>query len=228
MSIFLLFGGMDLISHNLQHVLEDLGNHQAHRPHVHERASIGSVDIAAILGVMATLISAYGLKNHKRMGKALRLKSMSWLPSVLANPSHFLTLSCSGMLVILPLLSITLYIWLDRLLSITIAFSMVFLGYRLVKNLGFMLLMSYSGEGVAEVMKDIAADPAVTSIDESRFWQVHYGLCMANLKLRVRGSEDSFADVRERITRLVKTKLGGSYGSPRKWEVSTQLTLDNS
>lgn len=47
MSVFLLFMGFDLISHNLQHVLEGLG-HEAHHEHSHQRVSPGSVDLAAL------------------------------------------------------------------------------------------------------------------------------------------------------------------------------------
>ncbi len=90
-----------------------------------------------------------------------------------------------------------------------------------------MLLMSYSGAGVADVMRDIESDPSVTAIEEARFWQVHYGLCMANLQLRVRGTEDGFQKLRERVTSLIKNRLGGGYGSGgQRWEVSTQLNVD--
>ncbi|KAI9760096.1 MAG: Endoplasmic reticulum zinc transporter [Geoglossum simile] len=224
MSVFLLFMGMDLISHNLQHVLEHVG----HEPQVerrHQRVSPGSVDVASLLAIISTLVSAIGLKNHARIGKAMRFAYISSLPSVLSNPSHFLTLSCSALLLLLPLLSVEMYVWLDRLLSITIAVSMCVLGFRLVKTLGFMLLMSYSGSGVSEVMREIESDPAVSTVEEARFWQVHYGLCMANLKLTVHGSEDTVTRLRERVTSLIRNRLGGGYGSGgQRWEVSMQMT----
>jgi Co/Zn/Cd efflux system component len=232
MSVFLLFMGFDLISHNLKHVLESLGSHEAHHPHTHERVSPGSVDSAALSAIVATLVSAIGLKNHARISKAMRFDYISSLPSVLSNPSHFLTLSCSGIMLILPLLSITLYIWLDRLLCTVIAISMFILGVRLATVQGLMLLMSYSGAGVSDVMREIEAEPSVTAVEEARFWQVHYGLCMANLKLRVRGSgvgdEGGSTRLRDKIGGLVKNRLGGGYGKGAgvKWEVTTQLTYD--
>lgn len=232
MSVFLLFMGLDLISHNLQHVLEGIG-HEPHHQHQHRRVSPGSVDMASLLAILSTLVSAIGLKNHARIGKAMRLAYIESLPSVLSNPSHFLTLSCSALLLILPLLSIEVYVWLDRVLSATVALSMCFLGVWLVKTLGFMLLMSYNGDAsVAGVMKEIEADPAISAIDEARFWQVHYGLCMANLRLRVRGmagGEEALANLREKIGSLIRNRLGGGYGMGRqRWEVSTQMTVDNS
>ncbi|KAA8568943.1 hypothetical protein MFRU_017g01160 [Monilinia fructicola] len=228
MSVFLLFMGFDLISHNLKHVLEGLGDHAPHHPHTHQRVSPGSVDSAALLSIVATLVSAIGLKNHARIGKAMRFAYISFLPSVLSNPSHFLTLSCSTIMLLLPLLTISLYIWLDRLLCTVIAVSMFLLGIRLATAQGLMLLMSYSGAGVSEVMKEIESEPSVSTVEEARFWQVHYGLCMANLKLRVRGDEGNVLKLRERIKTLVRNKLGGGYGKGggMKWEVTTQLVVD--
>ncbi|KAF7718904.1 Cation efflux family protein [Penicillium ucsense] len=228
MCVLLLFMGMDLISHNLQHFLEKSG-HESHHDHDHERASIGSVDITAMLAISSTLVSAIGLKNHARIGKAMRFGYIKSLPSVLSNPSHFLTLSCSTLLLLLPLVSVRIYDWLDKLLSGTIAISMCMLGVRLVKTLGSMLLMSYSGPGVPEVIKDIEADPAVYGVDDARFWQVHYGLCMANLKIRVGGSEEATSRLREKISSLIRNRLGGGYGTGgQKWEVTLQFTIEKS
>ena len=228
MSVFLLFMGFDLISHNLKHVLESLGTHQPHHPHSHQRVSPGSVDSAALLSIIATLTSAYGLKNHARIGKIMRFAYISSLPSVLSNPSHFLTLSCSTVMLLLPLLTITLYLWLDRLLCTIIAISMFALGVRLAIAQGLMLLMSYSGKGVSEVMYEVAKEPMILHVEEARFWQVHYGLCMANLKLRVRGDDISLQKLRERLNFLVKNRLGGGYGNGAgvKWEVTTEFTID--
>ncbi|KAH8704069.1 cation efflux family protein family [Talaromyces proteolyticus] len=226
-SVLLLFMGLDLISHNLQHWLEGSSGHQPHHSHEHDRATAGSVDLASILAIGSTLVSAIGLKNHARIGKSMRFAYIESLPSVLSNPSHFLTLSCSGILLLLPLLSVSLYKKIDMLLSLTMAISMCVLGSRIVKTLGSMLLMSFSGRGVSQVVRDILADPAVTAVDEARFWQVHYGLCMANLKVKVIGSEESLMKLRERITSLIKNRLGGGYGSGgQKWEVTLQIAVD--
>ncbi|KZF26749.1 cation efflux family protein family [Xylona heveae TC161] len=227
MSVFLVFMGLDLISHNLQHMLEGLG-HEPHHEHKHARISPGSVDLASLLAILSTLVSAIGLKNHARIGKAMRFAYIESLPSVLSNPAHFLTLSCSSLLLLLPLLSIQMYVWLDRALSGTIAISMCTLGARLSKTLGFMLLMSYSGGGVSEAMREIEDDPSVTYVEEAKFWQVHYGLCMANLKLRVRGGEDAMLRLRDRVTSIVRNRLGGGYGGGggQRWEVSTQMSME--
>ncbi|KAH8672792.1 cation efflux family-domain-containing protein [Tricladium varicosporioides] len=228
MSVFLLFMSFDLISHNLKHILESVGTHTPHHPHAHSRGTPGSVDSAALLSIIATLISAIGLKNHARIGRAMRFTYISSLPSVLSNPSHFLTLSCSTIMLILPLLSLPLYLWLDRLLCTFMALSMLILGTRLAIAQGSMLLMSYSEKGVSDVMREIGREPMILQVEEARFWQVHFGLCMANIKLVVRGDDGQVQKLRERITVLVRNRLGGGYGrgGGLKWEVSVQCTLD--
>ena len=98
-----------------------------------------------------------------------------------------------------------------------------------------MLLMSYSGTGVNEVVGEIGQDAMVVGVEKAEFWQVHYGLCMANLRLRVRGTDVSGtpedvqqARLRERVERIVRNKLGGGYGKGKgvRWEVTTMLVLD--
>lgn len=79
----------------------------------------------------------------------MQLTAIANLPSVLSNPSHFLTLSCSALLLLLPLLSIQMYVWLDRTLSFSVAIAMVALGWIQGWTLGKMLMMSYSGFSLA-------------------------------------------------------------------------------
>ncbi|KAL4728409.1 cation diffusion zinc membrane transporter Zrg17 [Fusarium chlamydosporum] len=185
MSVFLLFGGFDLVSHTLKHFLESLGNHEAHHEHGHDGPD-GSIDLVSAAAMVSTLVSAYGLRNHARIAKLMRVSYLAALPSVLSNPFHFLTLSFSAVIALLPLLSISLYTWLDRLICVVIAFAMFALGMRLAVAQGLMLLMSYGGNGgnsgVSAVLREIETEPSVVAIDDAQFWQVHYGLCMANLK----------------------------------------------
>ncbi|KAL1609993.1 cation diffusion zinc membrane transporter Zrg17 [Paraconiothyrium brasiliense] len=227
MSVGLLFMGLDLISHGLTHAFEDKGGHTPHHAHGHERVSPGSIDLAALSGIICTVVSATLLKNHARIGKVMRLGAIANLPSVLSNPSHFLTLSCSSLLLILPLLSIQMYVWLDRTLSFSVAIAMVALGWVQGWSLGKMLMMSYSGPGVSAVMYDIETDPAVSAVEEAKFWQVHYGLCQANLRLRVRNLEE-IGRLRDRVASMVRNRLAGGYGGGggQKWEVSTQITIE--
>ena len=105
---------------------------------------------------------------------------------------------------------------------------MCMLGFRLVRTLGFMLLMSNDNSAaVLDILREVESDPAVMGINDARFWQVHYGLCMAGLKLRVRGSEEGLLKLRERVVQLVRGRLGGGYGGGGgRWEVSCQFDVD--
>ena len=224
MSVFISFMGLDVVSHGVEHSLENIGSHTPHNEHEHQRVSTGSVDVASALAIVATLVSALLLKNHRRIGKAIRFSTIASWGRIFGNPSHFLTLSCSALLLTLPLLSIKTYALFDLLFSILIAMLMIAFGVRLGTSLAFMLLMSYkpaaSNPSIRQVMDEIETDPGVSTVEEARFWQVHYGLCMANLKVRFRGAESEMARIRSRISSLIRQKLDGS------WEVSMQMSVE--
>lgn len=226
--------GLDILSHGIQHLLENAGNHVAHSVHHHTRVSPGEVDIAALLAVISTLVSAVLLKNHSRIGKAMNFELIAGWGRILGNPSHFLTLSCSALLLLLPLLSVQTYKWFDSAMSFVIAVMMIAFGVRLGSSLAAPLLMSYSGPGgsakVRDVIAEIGKDPTITAVEDARFWQVHYGLCIANLSLKYRGGEYGveMTRIRDKIASLVRNRLGGGYGGgAMKWEVSVQLTAEH-
>jgi divalent metal cation (Fe/Co/Zn/Cd) transporter len=247
MSVLLVFGGFDLVSHSLKHLLESVGSHAPHHPHSHgaRRVSPGTVDAASLLAAASTLVSAYGLRNHARIARVMRVRYPSalesLLPAILANPFHTLTLSFSALLLLLPLLSIEYYQWLDTVLCAAIAISMFVLGFRLAAAQGLMLLMSYNGRatsggdrdsdnGVSSVVREIEAEPSVARVDEAQFWQIHYGLAMANLKVCVvKGCDDgALSQLRGRVTRMIQNRLGEGYGrgGSLRWEVTVQTSTD--
>ncbi|KAF4120149.1 Divalent metal cation (Fe/Co/Zn/Cd) transporter [Geosmithia morbida] len=234
MSVLLLFGGFDLVSHNLKHFLASVGTESGH-DHAHEHEGHhSSINLVSLAAVASSLVSAYGLKNHARIAKLMRVSYLASLPSILSNPFHFLTLFFSAVIALLPLLSISLYAWLDRLICATISAAMFALGMRLVVAQGLMLLMSYGGHGgdlgVSSVLRDIESDPAVLRVHDAQFWQVHYGLSMANLKLAVsKGSDDSsIGKLRSRISSLIQNRLAEGYGNggTMRWEVTLQTSPD--
>lgn len=259
MSVFLVFGGFDLLSHNLKHVLESVGDHAPHHPGSGLRVRPGTVDTASLAAVVSTLISAYGLRNHRRIRRVMtRVPLLGFgqglLPGVLDNPFHSLTLVFAFVMLMLPLLSFTYFLWLDRLLCAAIAVSMFVLGARLAVAQGLMLLMSYSGHSghgghggatrtkksddddakgrssVSAVVREIESDPNIARVEDAQFWQVHYGLAMANLKVRlVRACDDNtLAQLRTRVCRVVQNRLGEGYGrgGSLRWEVTVQTSVD--
>ncbi|CAK7263095.1 cation diffusion zinc membrane transporter Zrg17 [Sporothrix epigloea] len=339
MSIFLVFGGFDLLSHDLKDCLEaatsvavpqgaagaghahtvdspvdaagfsmaaaaasgaiphmDIGSHSGH--HHARYIHPGTVDVAALAAFASTLVSAYGLGNDARIRRALLMlhgvtpysrssggglvqSLLTWLSSatgvlsslglssLLANPFHFLTLTVSLVLLVLPLMFVAVQTWLDRLLCATIAASMLLLGSRLAVAQGLMLLMSYSGKdggvsgpagvssptsrplqqhlpspststplapekgaaSVASVLDEIAAEPQIARIEDAQFWQVHYGLGVANLRIRIAqgcNDDNTLRQVRSRISRVVQSRLGEGYGKgiSLRWEVTVQTSVD--
>jgi divalent metal cation (Fe/Co/Zn/Cd) transporter len=231
MSIVLLFMGLDLISHGLTHGLENAGGHVPHHAHSHERISPGSIDTAALAAILSTLVSAASLGNHSRIGRAIHPSKLpGWIPAVLRNPSHLLTLSCSTLLLLLPWLSTQVYAWFDNALAFTIAFAMIVLGGRLCYSLGCVLLMSFPGrdsDDIKDLVADLWDDDAISGVEEAKIWQVHYGLCMANFKIKVR-QQDAIQRVREKISSLVKSRLAGDAANGRgvKWEISSMISVD--
>ncbi|KAK4893802.1 cation diffusion zinc membrane transporter Zrg17 [Elasticomyces elasticus] len=232
MAVFITFMGLDIISHGIQHSLENVGHHESHSSHSHERVAAGSVDISSLLSIGSTLISAVLLRNHARIGRAMRFELIAGWGKILGNPSHFLTLSASCLLLIMPFLNMSGYKYFDICFSFVIAILMIAFGVRLGMSLASMLLMSYKPHArdrraVRLVIDEIETDPGVSSVEEARFWQVHYGLCMANLKLRYRngaGYGDEMMRIRQRITSLIRQRLGDSKGVV--WEISVQMAVE--
>lgn len=244
MSIFLVFGGFDLVSHNLKHMLESLGHHAPHHPHATSPPS----QICALAAAFSTLVSAYGLRNHSRIRRVMRVPSLPLGAG--SNPFHALTLLFSCVLLVLPLVVAVpppAFVWLDRAICALISASMFFLGVRLAVAQGLMLLMSYSSQqpasknvvapgtgssSVAAVLREIEADPHVARVDEAQFWQVHYGLGVANLSVMLRGGGDDgvVSALRTRLARVVQSRLGEGYGrgGSLRWEVTVQMCGDGS
>lgn len=272
MSVLLVFMGIDLISHNVQHMLEGVGSHEPHHSHSgHSNIPRHAINASAFFAILATTVSARVLDNHARIGKVMRIGYFSNLPSILSNPSHFLTITCSFCLFLLPHTSIHLYKYMDHILSCTIAVCMSSFGVRIVMKLGKMLLMTWTPsinhssssssststsksksksnketapDPLVSLISTIESDPLVSCVEAAKVWQVHYGLCMANLKLRVRGgssssgsrgggggggggeeADENLTRLRDRLANLVRNKLGGGYGSGAgvRWEVTAQL-----
>jgi Co/Zn/Cd efflux system component len=229
MSIILLFMGIDLISHGLTHALEDGGHHQHHH---HDHDSPENRAVAALLAMLGTVVTAVvmGGGRARTDGPIDMSLFQPLLPSTARSQSHFLPLTLSMLLLSLPLLGVRVSPRADAALGSAYALAMVALGARLCHGVGRMLLMSYSsgGGGVRDVVAAIARDGAVAAVDEAKVWQVHYGLCVASFRLRVRAA-DQAARVRDGVAALVRDRLGGGYGAGSKgvrWEVSTQITVE--
>ncbi|CAK7271195.1 cation diffusion zinc membrane transporter Zrg17 [Sporothrix epigloea] len=88
-----------------------------------------------------------------------------------------------------------------------------------------------SAATVASVLDEIASEPQIARIEDAQFWQVHYGLGMANLRIRVAqgcNDDNTLRQVRSRISRVVQSRLGEGYGKGNslRWEVTVQTSVD--
>jgi len=231
LAVFIAFMGFDILSHGIEHTLERTGGHVPH--HVHEERKSSSITLAALSAIITTLVSAILLKNHARISRAMRVDFMAGWGNILGNPSHFMTLSFSTILLFISLFHGNDNKWVDTILSGVIAIAMITLGARLGIALSSILLMSYSGpgglDGITSLINEMEADPMISEIQEVKFWQIHYGLAMATLKLKYKSSAygDDVAAIRKRLTKLIQDRLGGGNGSGRlKWEITTQLVIE--
>ncbi|KAF2863888.1 hypothetical protein K470DRAFT_200967, partial [Piedraia hortae CBS 480.64] len=226
LAVFIGFMGLDIISHGTKHSLENLGQHQSHSPHSHRQVTTAVVSTDTLLAMLSTIVSAVLLQNHARIGRAMRLERIASWSRIVNNPSHVLTLSCSVLLLFLPSLSGAHYKTYDLLLSFIVAGLMIAFGVRLGSMLASMLLMSYRPRkhdrlAVQDIISDIERTGSVTKVEEVKMWQVHYGLCMANLKLQClacgHDTADEWARLRQRITSLIRQRLGET------WEITVQI-----
>ncbi|CAK7206960.1 cation diffusion zinc membrane transporter Zrg17 [Sporothrix eucalyptigena] len=93
------------------------------------------------------------------------------------------------------------------------------------------VILEKNAPTVASVLDEIAAEPQIARVEDAQFWQVHYGLCMANLRVRIaQGCNDdaTLRQVRSRIARVVQNRLGEGYGrgNSLRWEVTVQTSVD--
>merc|ERR1711881_751867 len=152
MGIVLLFMGLDCVSHGLTHSLEEVGGHEAHHVHVHSHSHAGHehegevsrLNLAALVAIVSTLISATSTSTSGGNDSAHpNAKTTSYLPTLLQNPTHALTLTLSTLLFLPPLLNISPSPPYDMTLAFLTALTMITLGSRLCYTIGRMLLMSF-------------------------------------------------------------------------------------
>jgi Co/Zn/Cd efflux system component len=69
MSVFLLFMGFDIVSHAVEHSVEDI--YGSGHDHGAERVGTNTVDFTALAALVSTVVSAILLGNHVRIGRGL-------------------------------------------------------------------------------------------------------------------------------------------------------------
>lgn len=234
MSIVLLFMGIDLISHGLTHSLENVGGHEAHHAHSHhEHDHEGGGNLACLAAIATAFVSSASTGSGSRIGRSVRSSETlpGWVPQVLRNPPHLLILVGATLLLALPVLGIERTTFLDNGLTFTIAAAMMFHGGRSCYTIGRVLLMSFpaaaseDSDEIRDLVAELWDDDAIAEVQETKIWQVHYGLCIANFKLKVR-SKDAVERTRAKINDLVRSRLADEPGKSNvQWEVSSEISV---
>lgn len=225
LSISLIFMGGDIMSHCIQESVQTLYSGEEHHGHGHahnhggENTTINwsNILIRVCLAIIVTIVSAVGLDNHTRISRALRNSgqaahsAFSSLPWILSNPSHFVTVTFSAVILIFPFVSESFRTVIDTILTPCIASSMCYMGWMLAKSLGGMLVMSFPGENkIDQVEAAVMKLPSVVSVSNISVWQVHHSVWLACMKVDITGSEGQEQQVREQASNLIKSIMGSS------------------
>lgn len=235
LSILLIFMGGDIMSHSIQEIVQVFygdASHSHGHAHAHAHGSGEDGDhlhwsgilFKVCLAILVTVVSAVGLDNHTRISKALR--SISSMPSILSNPSHFITIFFCAVVLTLPFFSAATRTTIDAILTPCIAISMCYLGWTLAKSLGGMLVMSFPGENrIDEVEAELMKLPGVVAVSDISVWQVHHSAWLACMKVEIRDDPDTEQRVREESSRIVKLVMGeGEDGNDIRWETTIDIT----
>ncbi|AOW01129.1 cation efflux family-domain-containing protein [Yarrowia lipolytica] len=259
LSVALIFMGGDLLSHSVEtvvevfydadHVVHDHNSDMTSVPHADDHGHrnthghghghskdgtsvLSGTDLSiTILALLVTVISAYGLKNHQRIGKAMRHNTLAQLPlpSFLSNPSHLMTITSS-----LAIISYLLFPGsgsevLDSIVTPIIALSMCYVGWQLAKSLGGMLIMSFPGVNrISDIEQAILAENLVKSVSDVSFWQVHHNLCLVSMRIEMnQASSMEEQALKARAAEIAKNILTPDYEDMLdqvRWETTIDIT----
>ncbi|KAJ8101194.1 cation efflux family-domain-containing protein [Lipomyces tetrasporus] len=213
-TVGLLFMGIDIGSHLCENFMKHVITESSPHDHESERFYARGTPIVVIFSIMATVVSSIVFKNHERIGTAVQFSYIRKLKYGLNNPLYLTTLSSCLVILSLPLwTSEPWYSTIDNVLAIVIAFAMCFVGWMTAITLGRMLLMGFSGRCAQMILNEIQGDSEVKSVEDSRMWQVHYGLFIINIKLRLHGSTADETRVRANVNRIIGDVLKANLGA---------------
>ena len=225
LSISLIFMGGDIMSHCIQDIVRTFYVHDSLAPHNHGSSHHhhgddstlhwSNIILRVCLAIIVTVVSAVGLDNHTRISHALRNSreaghsAFSSLPWILSNPSHFITVTFSAVILILPFVTEGTRRTIDTILTPCIAGSMCYMGWMLAKSLGGMLVMSFPGENrIDQVEMEVKKLPSVISVSDISVWQVHHSAWLACMKIVMIGTEATEQNIREQASKIIKDIMG--------------------
>ncbi|KAK7203199.1 cation efflux family-domain-containing protein [Myxozyma melibiosi] len=213
-TVGLLFMGIDIGSHLCENFVKNVITESVPHDHEAEQFFARGSALAIILSLVATVVSSIVFKNHERVGTAVQFTYIRKLPYGLNNPLYLTTILSFLVMLTLPSWASQAYFGkIDAVLSVGIAGVMCFVGWMTALTLGRMLLMGFNPQSHQMIAKKIQAEADVSSIEEIRMWQVHYGLCIINIRLRVRGGTANEAQIRANVNAIVGEVLKANMGA---------------
>ncbi|CAK7892856.1 hypothetical protein CAAN1_08S04016 [[Candida] anglica] len=159
----------------------------------------------------------------------------AYLVSFSRNPTQFLTLAYSLLLVILPLLpELDLNVDLNESTTLVVALLLIYNGWSLAKTLGGILLLSYpSSDYQYYLLKQRLVD-SITQLESYRqsytmsrlfVTKVNYELLVVGVRMNMKGaSSDDEARIRFEVTRIIRSEVEEAAKNGRNNKV--EITLD--
>ncbi|KAK9447094.1 cation efflux family-domain-containing protein [Limtongia smithiae] len=160
--------------------------------------------LALTLALAATIVSSTIFRAHDQTGITVRIPYLRNLPYGFSSPLYTVSL-LSGAIVLVAstYASEVILPSIDALVALLIASTMCTVGWLSMLALGRMLLMGFDGHCAQSILKQIQDDPDIKQVEDSSMWQVHQGLCIINIKLRLHGPMVDETRVRANVNRII-------------------------
>lgn len=178
-----------------------------------------------------------GSSNDQSKSKELYQKLQCIVSAWTKNPVHLLTLSYSLYLIVIPVLPVSIVsqtkIDLDELATLSIALLLCYTGWKLVKLLGGILLLSYPYSDYDYLALKSKVTDDVLSLDTFKLaygieklfiTKVNFQLFIAGIKITMRGgSSDIESQLRFELTRIIRNAVADATGKDGVVEVTVDI-----
>jgi divalent metal cation (Fe/Co/Zn/Cd) transporter len=240
LSISLIFVGCDLVSHFIEELMisffDDTTTAHGHSSsHSHSSESDSQIsllfyEITVLCVAATTLISSRLVVLSGRKAKAT--SGMSALrENIINNPTHIITLIFNGYLFISPLITnINSDIEINKISTLVISLLICFMGWKVVRYLGFIILLSFPGidnskKNVLTKLKQRILDLNVFKsnykLENVVLSKVHMNLVIILINIQmIGGSDDDEVNLRYEINKILNEVFEG------KENIETTIDID--
>ncbi|CAN3372282.1 hypothetical protein DIRU0_B14246 [Diutina rugosa] len=249
LSASLLMVAFDLVSHFVEGVMiEMLGSDEPHEHsghHIHDEGEVTNwlgYELVLLVTVAVTLFTTFTVRTNRinqmvsdeddvlnperdTLSKSLSQYLRSWT----RNPTHILTLGYTAYLMVQPLVPSLADV--HELVSLCVALMLLTIGWRLVKQLGSILLCAYPANDYDYDTLKSTITNEITALDFFRHeWRIeqmfitkfNYDRVVVGMKIEMRGATaDDDSRVRFEVNRIVRRHL-----ALRDDPKTVEITLD--